>query len=584
MRRQIEELRQRMREMSIDICVIPTADPHGSEYVNDHFKVREFMSGFTGSAGTLVVTADFAGLWTDGRYFLQAKEELSGSGIELMRMGAEGVPSVTEYVKGLPLSMSVGFDGRVVGCSFGKELASGGRAVYDIDPAEGIWNDRPELIPLKVYLLGIEVTGRTHEEKLAELRDRMDGAEYILVSRLEDIAWLYNLRGSDVEHTPVFYAYALISETDDILYLMDGDFVGCDGENSGGLIDGSSDSLRETVIRRYGDVHDDLAALRDCSIILDEDSVSFMMAESLDDGVERIFRKSIVEEMKAVKNDVEIAATKRAHIRDGAAMVEALYRIKTDIGRKQMDEIYAADCLEERRRARGAYDISFDTIAGYEEHGAIIHYSATEESSAELRPEGFLLIDSGGQYKDGTTDITRTVALGKLDDDRRKHYTAVLKSHIALATAVFTKDTTCADLDLIARRPLRELGLDFNHGTGHGVGHMLSVHEGPQNIGPRGKEKYIVPGMITTDEPGVYFEGRYGIRIENELLCVEKDGVYAFENLTYCPYEREAIEKSMLTTEEIEWIDEYHRNVYDVLAPLLGEAEREWLLGQCRVI
>ncbi len=555
-----------MKENGIDIYVIPTNDYHGSEYLNAYFKCREFVSGFTGSAGTLIVTQDFAGLWTDGRYFIQAAQELAGSGIELMKMGERGVPKAAEYVNGLPKDFVVGFDGRVMPFDLGSEIEKNHKVEHDLDLAGEIWEERPEIVPSRVYSLGMEVTGEAHADKVARVRECMGDTDFLLVSRLEDVAWLYNLRGSDVAHTPVFYGYALISKTEDILYLMDRTFSGT------------------VAVKKYDDIFRDLRELRDCSIMLDEDSVSFYVSRVFHESVERLLGKSIVEKLKAVKNETEIAATKNAHVRDGAAMVNMLYWLKNNAGRIYIDEISLADYLEKCRRAQGAYDLSFDTIAGYEEHGAIVHYAATEDSNIPLKDEGFVLIDSGGQYNDGTTDITRTIALGRVDSRRKKHYTAVLKSHIALACAEFDADTTCAELDEAARKPLRKLGLDFAHGMGHGIGHMLSVHEGPQNIGSRGTGLHIVPGMITSNEPGVYFEGKYGIRIENEILCVEKNGKYAFETITFCPYEREAIDADMLTEKERDYINSYHRKVLEILTPILGEDEKNWLEKQCEDI
>lgn len=580
MREQLKALREKMKEKGIDIYVIPTNDYHGSEYMNDHFKCREFVSGFTGSAGTLIVTQDFAGLWTDGRYFIQAAQELDGSGIDLMKMGEKDVPKAAEYVNGLPGDLVVGFDGRVMPLALGSELEKNHRVEHELDLVGEIWKDRPEIVPSKVYSLDLEVTGEDHASKVARVRECMGDADFLLVSRLEDVAWLYNLRGRDVAHTPVFYGYALISGTEDILYLMDETFAESNAKDKA-----DERSLPETVtIKKYDDIFRDLRDLRDCSILLDEDSVSFYGSRVFHRSVERVFEKSIVERLKAVKNEAEIAATKNAHVRDGDAMVNMLFWLKNNAGRIYMDEISLADHLEKCRKDQGAYDLSFETIAGYEEHGAVVHYAATKDSSIPLKDEGFVLIDSGGQYKDGTTDITRTVALGKTDSTRKKYYTAVLKSHIALACAEFDSDTTCAELDEAARKPLRELGLDFAHGTGHGVGHMLSVHEGPQNIGPRGTGLHIVPGMITSDEPGVYFEGKYGIRIENEILCVEKNGKYAFETITFCPYEREAIDTDMLTEEEKDYINSYHRKVYETLEPLLEGHVKEWLRKECAEI
>lgn len=567
MRSELTELRNRMKEEGIDLYIIPTTDYHGSEYVNDHFKCREYVSGFTGSAGTLIVQQDFAGLWTDGRYFLQAEQQLTGSGIELMKIGEPDVPTPEEYVKSLPAESVIGFDGRIVGRRTGEELGRHFEIRYDVDLVGDIWKERPEIMPSAIYELPLSVTGESREEKLKRVRTEMEGADHLLVSRLEDIAWLYNLRGRDIENTPVFYAFALISKTDDTLYVMDGGYC-----------------AEGVCVKKYHEVLDDLGKLRDCTVMLDEDSASYTVGESFDQSVKCVYRKSPVEKLKAVKNETEIKATKAAHIRDGAAMVDFLFWLKRNIGSIDITEISLAEHLEEFRRTRGAYDLSFSTIAGYEDHGAIVHYSATEESNATLKAEGFVLVDSGGQYEDGTTDITRTIALGILERSRKEHYTAVLKGHIALASAVFDKGTTGAQLDLIARKPLRDMGLDFNHGTGHGVGHMLSVHEGPNTISPRGKDCCILPGMITTDEPGVYLEGMYGIRIENELLCIEKDGRCTFEPVTFCPYEREAIEMSMLTEDEICYINDYHKKVYETIAPLLDDAAGKWLKQQCRAL
>lgn len=578
MRSELKMLRKKMRETGVDLYIIPTTDYHGSEYVNDYFKCREYVSGFTGSAGTLVVEQNFAGLWTDGRYFLQAAQQLEGSGITLMKMGVGGVPDIMEYIESRSSVMTIGFDGRIVSHDMGKQIEDvcGHHAstIYDLDLVGDIWTDRPEIVPSQIYEIPIEVTGETTVSKLERLQAEMGEADWLLVSRLEDIAWIYNLRGRDVEHTPVFYAFALISKEEDILYVMDDSYIKCSASSAAGYA--------KTAVRRYAEVFEDLRQLRDCTIMLDKDSVSYALAESLEDSVTCIFCKSPAEKLKAVKNSTEIKATKDAHISDGAAMAEFLYWLKNSVSTGQVTEISLANHLESSRRRHGAYDLSFDTIAGYEEHGAIIHYSAAESSSALLKPEGFVLIDSGGQYDNGTTDITRTVALGPVSSDRKKVYTAVLKAHVDLAMAVFDENTTGADLDIIARKPLRELGLDFNHGTGHGVGHMLSVHEGPNTISSRAAGCHIVPGMITSDEPGVYIEGRYGIRIENEILCIEKDGKYAFEMLTFCPYERDAIDVLMLTEAEIKYVDDYHRKVYETLSPLLDDEVSMWLKEQCR--
>lgn len=567
MRRELTMLREKMRENGIGIYIIPTNDDHGSEYINDYFKCREYISGFTGSAGTLIVTEEEAGLWTDGRYFLQAEAELEGSGIRLMRMGEDGIPSVEDYMDMQAEKAVAGFDGRMMSCRLGTKIEHTFRKICDIDLVGEIWENRPSIMPDPIYSLDMSVTGESAESKLTRLRKEMRiiGADFVLLSKLEEIAWLYNLRGSDIANTPVFYAFAHISESEDTLYVMDERYSSA-GQN----------------IKAYADIFSDIAQLADVSLIVDDESISYTLERRISSSVRKIIGRTPVELMKAVKNNVEIRSTYEAHIRDGAAMAEFICWIKENASSEAINELSAAEYLEQCRRKRGAYDISFTTIAGYEEHGAIIHYSADEHSCSEIVGKGFLLVDSGGQYRDGTTDITRTIALGDVDYERRRNYTAVLKGHIALAMVRFDADTDGAQLDKIARRPLLAEGLDFAHGTGHGVGHMLSVHEGPNTISKRAGSSYIVPGMITTDEPGVYIEGQYGIRIENELLCIEHENGYAFENITFCPFERDAIEINMLTSDEIAYIDCYHRLVSEKLIPLLDEHTAKWLEYVCR--
>ncbi len=570
MRKQLEELRVQMQKRGIDVYIVPTTDYHGSEYVNDYFKCREYISGFTGSAGTLAVTSDTAALWTDGRYFLQAEAELSGSGIELMKEGMAEVPTLEEYIEALckdraPHRLRLGFDGRVVSAGQGGFFETLADMVWDADLVGEIWHDRPEIKPSRIYEPDISVTGETCSSKLSRVRSQMGDSDFLLVTKLEQIAWLYNLRGDDVEHTPVFFAFALIGRDRDYLYVMDRSF-------------------ERKNLRPYMQIFDDLKSLKNCSIIIEKSAASYALLSCLDSSVRVIDRQNPIELMKAVKNDTEIVCTRNAHIRDGAAMVKFLYWLKTGVGSGNITEISAADYLEDCRRQQGAYDLSFDTIAGYEAHGAVIHYQATEKSNVQIKPEGFLLVDSGGQYRDGTTDITRTVATGPVTGDRRYAYTAVLKSNISLAAAKFGYETTGAELDAIARKPLTDRGFDFNHGTGHGVGHMLSVHEGPNTISRRGDKCRMVPGMITSDEPGVYFAGEYGIRLENELLCIERDGMLCFETITLCPFEREAIEAGMLSDDELEFLNRYHSRVYDTLKSCLNEDEAIWLSEQTAAI
>lgn len=544
-----------MREKKIDAYIIPTTDFHGSEYVNDYFKCREFVSGFTGSAGTLVVTADAAALWTDGRYFLQAESELAGSGIALMREGEPGIPEITEWLRQRltsSVAQTVGFDGCVVSAKFGEKLKDFFHVEAEHDLADEIWAERPELMASEIYPLAPGVTGESSESKLLRVREEMRkaGAEAHIITSLEEIAWLFNLRGRDVLHTPVFYAFALVELERARVYLLN------EGEDTKSLFDD------DVEIKPYTAIFDELKTLKAKSIMYDENTISYRLFESIPHGCRAVKREDPAMLMKAVKNPTEIACTKQAHIRDGAAVTRFIKWLKENVGKDEITEISAAEYLAEERRREGAYDLSFDTIAGYGPHGAIIHYEAAPETNVQLKPEGFLLVDSGGQYEDGTTDITRTIALGPLTEEMKRCYTAVLKAHIALATTEFDAETTGAQLDAIARKPLKDEGLDYKHGTGHGVGHMLSVHEGPASISPRGVNCHILPGMIMSNEPGVYLEGKFGIRLENEILCIElENGKLGFETITLCPFEREAILQDMLTEKERAWLNEYHARV-----------------------
>ncbi len=561
MRQQLIQLRQKMQEQGFDAYIVPTADFHGSEYINDYFQCRQFVSGFTGSAGILLVTRDKAKLWTDGRYFLQAAAQLAGSGIDLMKMGQEGVPTMIEYLESVLGDESIlGFDGRIVSNTFGSELAAKFKVSHKTDLVDQIWADRPQIMPSKIYPLPDDVTGESAASKLARLRQFMASkdADYHLITQLEDIAWLYNLRGDDIPHTPVFFAFALITATEDRLYVMDESF-------DGGL--------------PYLQIFDDLKNLQPGTMLLNEDIITYTMRRTLPDHIKVISEENPTTLMKTLKNNTEIKATKNAHLKDGAAMAEFLYWLKSNIGRIEISEISAADYLKNcRSKQDGFMDLSFDTISGYAGNGAIVHYDPTPETNKILEPHGFLLVDSGGQYTDGTTDITRTIALGPLTDEMKEHYTAVLRGHINLATAKFIAGTTGADLDKLARKPLQDLDLDYNHGTGHGVGHLLSCHEGPQSISPRGTKYAIQPGMINSDEPGVYIEDSHGIRLENEILCVEDTiGRLGFESITFCPFEPEAILVERMTADELTWLNNYHKTVYEKISPLVSEEVRAWL-------
>lgn len=570
----INSLRLLLKDKGMDAYIIPTTDFHGSEYVNPYFHAREFMSGFDGSAGTLLVTLDEALLWTDGRYFIQAAKQLEGTGIQLMKMGEPDVPTLLEYIKS-KVSGILGFDGRLIPTSDAKEYQEFVKLAVQEDLVDLLWEDRPILTQNPIYALPLEVTGESSPSKLKRLRQKMKSlsADYHLVTKLEEIAWLTNLRGSDVSHTPVFYSFMLISQKDAKLYLLNED------------IDSTKFDIPDgTTICPYWRIIDDLTELNEVSILLDEKSVNYRLFAQLSDSVKIISRPNTVELMMAVKNPTEISCTKNAHIKDGVAMVNFLYWLKANTGVLPITELSAADYLEYCRSCqKGFMDLSFDTICGYGPNGAIIHYSATPQTSRKLESMGFVLVDSGGHYEDGTTDITRTIALGPLTQEEKERYTLVLKCHIQLAMSTFSKGTTGAQLDEIARKPLKDAGLNFNHGTGHGVGHILSVHEGPQSISPRGGGQEMLEGIITSNEPGFYLEDHYGIRLENEILCVQDpdhEGSLAFETITLCPFDKDAIIFEMLTEEEYGWLVDYNQKVYESLSPHLDELEKQWLKQQ----
>lgn len=571
MKQQLIDLRTRMQQAGIDAYIIPTTDFHGSEYVNDYFKCRKFLSGFTGSAGTVVVTQEEAYLWTDGRYFLQATDQLKDTGIGLMKMGQPGVPTIDAYLKEkLTPENTIGFDGRVCDYAFGCKLESICKVNYELDLVGDIWKDRPAIKPSKIYGLPSSVTGETAGSKLARVRSYMEkkGADYHLITKLEEIAWLFNVRGDDVANTPVFFSFALIARDHAYLYVMD-------------------EAFEEEDVRPYFQIFEDIKTIPQGTILLDEDVVSYALVRSLPEKVRIINSSSPVTMMKALKNEDEIRSTKNAHLKDGAAMVNFIYWLKHTVGKEEITEISAADYLEQcRREQEGCYDLSFTTISGYMSNGAIVHYEATPATDKTLKPEGFLLVDSGGQYEDGTTDITRTIALGPLSQKMKEHYTTVLRCHIRLAMAKFPVGTTGSELDTLTRQPLHAIGLDYNHGTGHGVGHLLSVHEGPQTIsGKPGCDVPFYQNMITSNEPGVYLEGEYGIRLENEILCVDTaNGKLGFENLTFCPFDREAILPELLTEEELAWLNSYHREVYEKIAPRVSAETSAWLKEQTEKI
>ncbi|SFE55149.1 Xaa-Pro aminopeptidase [Peptostreptococcaceae bacterium pGA-8] len=621
MRKELVNIRKEMEAAGVDVYYIPMSDFHGSEYIADHFKAIRYISGFTGSAGELLIFHEDAYLWTDGRYHIQAENELEGSGISLMKMGNDHVPSLEKFLsERLKHGEIVGFDSRVVSGSkfdsFADVLGDKGIFVnYNLDLVDIIWNERPGIPMKEIKQIGLGKSGQNYKNKIKALKDEMKAADIdcLLLTKPDDIAWLFNLRGSDIDYNPVFYSYALIKDDETApysvrLYIQDPDSALYLVDSNVGLSD-------------YSNIHKDLEELPEGSQIgLDFDYTSVKLIKSIPGACKIIPMPSPATKLKAIKNPIEISATKKIHIDDGRAMVRFICWLKSQFGGTELSdaeklaefraegdssvtELSAAEKLAQFRAESSAYiGASFSTISAYGPSGAVVHYAAgtgddadccdgdvdvfaVGEHNRRLRSQGFYLVDSGGQYDGGTTDITRTVALGPLTDEMKRHYTAVLKGHIALATAEFSPDTTGAELDAVARAHVNAVGENYNHGTGHGVGHMLCVHEGPVSISPREKTGTFKPGMITSNEPGIYIPGKYGIRIEDEMLCIPRgESNLAFTSITCCPFERDAIDISMLSEKEVNYINEYHSNVYEKLAPLLSEEERQWLEKACKPV
>jgi len=584
--KRLAQLRQQMKEQNIDSYLILSGDFHASEYVGDYFKCREFISGFNGSAGDLVVTQEEAGLFTDGRYFLQAEEQLQGTGIKLFKQGEQGVPSLQEFVDShLKENQCLGFDGRTVNANFITELQSkfGDKQISirgDVDLVGEIWVERPAISKEPVWELGIKYAGISRNAKLNQIRRQMAklGATHHIVSDLMDIAWIFNLRGNDIAYCPLFLAYAVIDKEQTIIFAH----RECFAEE---LI-----KMPNIIVREYEEIYDYIKELgstaqdNQVKVLLDNNKVNYALLKALGSNAPIINSDNPSTMLKAVKNEIEIANMRQAHIKDGVAIIKLWYWLSTKIDRAVITEISLGEKLEEFRRADNDYlGASFSPIIGYKGNGAIIHYSATTASDATIKPEGLLIMDVGGHYLWGSTDITRTINLGEPSKQQRQHYTAVLQGNIHLSKAIFAKGSKGVDLDKIAREPIRKLGLNYNHGTGHGVGYLLSVHEGPQVItgqGARANEIDFVPGMISSNEPGIYEVGEYGIRLENLILCqqLDEEGVlFGFETLTVVPFDLSLIDVDTLTKEEKQHLNNYHEKVYQTISPFLNKEENEWL-------
>ena len=588
-------LREEMAKRNIAVYIVPTADFHDSEYVGEHFKARQFITGFTGSAGTAVITMKEAGLWTDGRYFVQAAQQLEGTTVELRKIGEEGVPTIEEYLEQtLSDGDIIGFDGRVVDGAWGAKLLEiaqkkNGGVYVDEDLIDIIWEDRPAMPKEPVMIFDIKYTGKDTKDKLADVRAVMEkkGADVHLISSLYDIAWLLNVRGGDISYVPVVLSYLYITKEDCIWFLNE-ELVTAELKNY-------LDKYGITT-RPYDSFYDFIKIISpEKKVLMDKSVANYRICSSIPEGVDVIDEQDPTVLMKAIKNEVELANTREAHRKDAIAMIKFMYWLKTNVGKIPMTEISVSDYLEQlRSQQEGFLDLSFDTICGYAHHGAIVHYSATPESDIELKPEGFLLVDSGGHYLEGTTDITRTFALGEVTDEMKSDFTRVFRSHTNLANARFKYGCTGLNLDILARAPFWDIDMDYNHGTGHGVGNVLNVHEGPNGFRwkespDRSEGSILEEGMITTDEPGIYIEGKYGIRTENELICrkgVKNEfGQYMyFENLTYVPIDLDAIDPAQMTSVEIKHLNDYHAMVYEKMSPYFEGEELEFLKKYTRAI
>lgn len=589
--KRLKELREAMKEAGIDYYMIPTADFHNSEYVNDYFKVREYFCGFTGSNGTLVVWQQGAGLWTDGRYFIQAERELEGTSVELFRMQEEGVPTIKEFLsQNMQEGQTLGFDGRVLPAVTGKEYEKklGEKKisfVYERDLAENIWKDRPAFPGGKVTVLSEELAGQSFAEKRKAVMQKVEqeGAQSLFLSKLDDIMWLFNIRGCDVECNPVAMSYAYLTKEETVLFIQKK------------VLEEEAAAYLESMgigVEEYDSTAEYLKGLPEGGrIFVDSSQCSYCLYKILADGHELAEKRNPTQLLKAIKNPVELANMEKIFLKDSIAVTRFICWLKKNIGKTEITEISAADYLERLRREIPEFlDLSFPTIAGYKANAAMMHYEATQENHAVLEPEGMLLVDSGGQYMGGTTDVTRTIVLGPISDEIRRHYTAVAAGMLQLTNARWLHGCTGRNLDILARQPVWDLNIDYKCGTGHGVGYILNVHEGPQGLRWRytgGDETLLEAGMDVTNEPGVYVEGSHGIRIENVMVAEngernEYGQFMHFKTLTWVPIDMEAIDEAYLTNSQRAYLQAYQREVYERVSPYLDEEEREWLKKETR--
>lgn len=582
----IAALRAHIIRKNIQAFIIPSTDPHLSEYVAPHWQAREWISGFTGSAGTVVVTTEEAGLWTDSRYFLQAAEQLEGTGITLYKEMLPETPDIPAFLRSrLQQGDTVGIDGKMFSAEEVKRLQQalekdGIRVKSIADPMQLLWTDRPAMPLAPAFAYDPKYAGKSFREKLSAVREKMEaaGADALLLSALDEIAWLLNIRGNDVHCNPVVVSYLLVG-TDEVHCFIHPQKVTKELA--------AYFQTNGIALHAYEEIEDYLAHFPAKSILANPAKTNHAIYSAIRPECRIVDGTSPVTLLKAVRNEQEIAGIRAAMQRDGVALAKFLMWLEKAVPAGGETEISVDRKLHAFRAAQPLYmGESFDTIAGYKAHGAIVHYEATPETDVPLKPEGFLLLDSGAQYLDGTTDITRTIALGSLTEEEKTDYTLILKGHIALAMAVFPEGTRGAQLDVLARMPIWKRHMNYLHGTGHGVGHFLNVHEGPQSIRMNENPIPLQVGMVTSNEPGVYKAGSHGIRTENLVLTVPAgEGMFGnylrFETLTLCPICRKGIIKELLTAEEIEWLDEYHRTVYEKLSPDLDDEEKAWLKEAC---
>lgn len=589
----IAKLREQMKERGMDVYIVPTADFHQSEYVGEHFKARKFMTGFSGSAGTAVFTMTEARLWVDGRYFIQAAAQIEGTSIEMMKMGEPGVPTIDEYLtEAIPENGTLGFDGRVVAMGSGRCYEDivekkHGKIEYAYDLVGEIWEDRPELSKEPVFVLEEKYTGESTASKLKRIREKMEAnqATVHVLTTLDDICWTLNIRGNDIEFFPLVLSYAMITMDQVHLYIDESKL---------------NEEIKEAfakdgiVLHPYNDIYEDIKSYgAEETFLIDPVRLNYALYSNICDSAKKVEAQNPEEMFKGIKNKVEIENIRKAQIKDSVAHVRFMKWLKEHVGKETITEMSASDKLDEFRAEMGNFiRPSFEPISSYGEHAALCHYTSSPETNVELKEGSVFLTDTGAGFWEGSTDITRTYALGEIPDIMKEHFTLIVMCNLGLASARFVKGCSGSNLDPFARKPLWDRGLDFNHGTGHGVGYLLNIHEGPLNIGWRSRGSNIVPleeGMIFTDEPGIYIEGSHGVRLENELLVREGEkneyGQFMYlEPLTFIPFDLDAIKEDMLSEEYKKLLNAYHAAVYENVSPYLNDEEKAWLQKYTRAI